>query len=66
MVKWAIKLGEHDIKIVPRSATKGLVVADFIAEFTHKDELKQSEKERKENSLDIDEEWRLYVDGASN
>ena len=23
MVKWAIELGEHDIKIVPRSAMKG-------------------------------------------
>ena len=66
MVKWAIKLGEHDIKIVPRSAIKGQVVADFIAEFTHKEELVQSEKKQGENSLGADGEWQLYVDGASN
>ena len=64
MVKWAIELGEHDIRIVPRNATKGQVVADFIAEFTHNDELKQSRKE--ENGLDIREEWQFYLDGVSN
>ena len=64
MVKWAIELGEHDIRIVPRNATKGQVVVDFIAEFTHKDELKENRKE--ENGQDTREEWLLYVDGASN
>ena len=54
MVKWAIELGEHDIRIVPKNATKGQVVADFIAEFTHKDELKQCKKE--ENCQGIHEE----------
>lgn len=36
LVKWAIELGEEDIKIAPRNAIKGQVVADFITEFTHK------------------------------
>ena len=62
MVKWAIKLGEYDIRIVPGNPTKGQVVADFIVEFTHKDELKQG----RENGQGIREEWQLYVDGASN
>ncbi|KAJ8618520.1 hypothetical protein MRB53_014706 [Persea americana] len=63
-VKWAIELGEHDIRIVPRNATKDQVEADFVAKFTHKDELKQSRKE--ENGLDVLEERQLYVDDASN
>lgn len=61
MVKWAIELGKHDIKITPRNAIKSQVVADFIAEFTHREELRQGE-----NSLDDDKEWQLFVDGASN
>ena len=32
---WAIKLSEFDIQYCPRTAIKGQVVADFIAEFTH-------------------------------
>ena len=66
MVKWAIELDEHDINIVHRSAIKGQVVADFIDEFTCKEELEKREKKQGENSLGADEEWRLYVDGASN
>ena len=40
------------------------MVADFIAEFIQKDELKQGKKE--ENGQGTHEEWQLYVDGASN
>ena len=32
---WAIELSEFDIQYHPRTAIKGQVVADFIAEFTH-------------------------------
>ena len=32
---WAIELSEFDIKYQPRTAIKGQIVADFIAEFTH-------------------------------
>ena len=32
---WAIKLSEFDIQYRPRTAIKGQVVADFIAEFTN-------------------------------
>ena len=45
MVKWAIELSEYDIRIVPKNAIKGQVVADFITEFTRKDESKQGEME---------------------
>ena len=32
---WAIELSEFDIRYRPRTAIKGQVVTDFIAEFTH-------------------------------
>ena len=35
LTKWAIKLGEFDIKFMPRIAIKGQAVADFVAEFTY-------------------------------
>ena len=53
---WAIELSEFDIRYRPRTAIKGQIVADFIAEFTH-DEDKGSE----ESPL-----WSLYTDGSSN
>lgn len=41
-------------------------MADFIAEFTHKEELKQGEKKQEGDNMVTEEECQLYVDGASN
>ena len=35
LTKWAIELGEFDIKFMPRIAIKGQDIADFVAEFTY-------------------------------
>ena len=35
---WAIELSEFDIQYCPRTAVKGQVVVDFIAEFTHNED----------------------------
>ena len=35
LVLWAIELSEFDIQYRSRTAIKGQIVADFIAEFTH-------------------------------
>ena len=56
IAKWAAELNPYNIKYEPRTAIKGQVLADFIAEFTpgaltHDDAL---------------EGWILNVDGASN
>ena len=53
---WAIELSEFDIQYRPRTAIKGQVVADFIAEFTH-DEDKGAEESP---------HWSIYTDGLSN
>ena len=53
---WAIELSEFDIQYRPRTAIKGQVVADFIAEFTH-----DEGKGAGESLL-----WNVYTDGSSN
>ena len=53
---WAIELSEFDIQYRPRTAIKGQVVADFIAEFTH-DEDKGTEESP---------QWSVHTDGSSN
>ena len=53
---WAIELSEFDIQYRPRTAIKGQVVADFIAEFTH-DEDKGAEESP---------QWSVHTDGSSN
>ena len=53
---WAIEFSEFDIQYRPRTAIKGQVVADFIAEFTH-DEGKGAEESP---------QWSVHTDGSSN
>ena len=52
-------MGSFDIRYRPRSSVKGQVLADFIAEFTPKNEGKVI------CSAEI-RPWRVFVDGASN
>ena len=56
MALWAIELSEFDIWYRPRTAIKGQIVADFIAEFTH-----DEDKGAEESPL-----WSIYTDGSSN
>ena len=53
---WAIELSEFDIQYRSRTAIKGQVVTDFIAEVTH-DEDKGAEESP---------HWSIYTDGSSN
>ena len=53
---WAIELSEFDIQYRPRTAIKGQVIANFIAEFTH-DEDKGAEEPS---------QWSVHTDGSSN
>ncbi|GJS37933.1 reverse transcriptase domain-containing protein [Tanacetum coccineum] len=65
--KWAIELGEHDITYKLRSAIKGQVIADFIAETPRNDspnEHKGAVTSRIETQAKTPI-WTLYIDGAS-
>ena len=56
MALWAIELSEFDIQYCPRTAIKGQVVANFIADFA------QSEDMGEENLA----QWNIHMDGSSN
>ena len=56
MALWVIELSEFDIQYRPRTAIKGQIVADFIAEFTLGEDQLLEEKEQ----------WNIYTDGSSN
>ncbi|GKA15121.1 reverse transcriptase domain-containing protein [Tanacetum coccineum] len=67
LAKWDIKLGKHDIIYKPRSAVKGQVIADFIAECPNNTsplQIKETSETFSE-SQDKMPVWTLYTDGAS-
>uniref|UniRef100_A0A804J640 Uncharacterized protein n=1 Tax=Musa acuminata subsp. malaccensis TaxID=214687 RepID=A0A804J640_MUSAM len=55
--KWAVELGEHDIRYLPRTTIKAQAVADFIAELTQVGGV---------NLEQSPEAWTLHVDGSAN
>ena len=56
MALWAIKLSEFDVQYRPRTAVKGQIVVDFIAEYT------QPEDKRVEGQ----KLWSIHTDESSN
>ncbi|GJR25558.1 reverse transcriptase domain-containing protein [Tanacetum coccineum] len=64
LAKWGIELEAYGIKYASRSAIKGQVLADTMAE----DSLAQEGMEIKapENLRTEEDIWKLYTDGASN
>ena len=75
LTKWAIELGEFDIKFMPMTAIKGQAVADFVAEFSYPTKvlrgetinLSTSEKHLVDDEpTDPSNVWNLRIDGFSN
>ncbi|XP_074337389.1 uncharacterized protein LOC141674577 [Apium graveolens] len=73
LIKWAIELGDFDIKYKPRAAIKAQALADFVVECTINDQevrgqeivtLEEGEKEKDEETT-VKEYWVLHFDGAS-
>ena len=56
MALWAIEMSEFDIQYCPRTAIKGQIVANFIAEYT--------QLEGKETK--VLGQWSVHTDGSSN
>lgn len=56
MALWAIELSEFDVQCCPRTTIKGHVGADFIAEFTHKED----------QGVEEHIQWSIHTDGSSN
>ncbi|XP_071712674.1 uncharacterized protein [Rutidosis leptorrhynchoides] len=66
MVKWAIKLGEHDICFQARHSIKAQVLADFMAETSGTNEESDSTFVQIISPSAKMEEWKLFADGASS
>ena len=75
MTKWAIELGEFDIKFMSRTTIKGQAVADFVAEFSYpikvfggeNTTLSTSVKQLVDNDpIDLSNIWNMRIDGSSN
>ena len=64
ITKWGTQLGVYDIKYKPRTAIKGQILADFIAEFS----LEGAEEFGLNQTIVIQhtKKWKLFIDGASN
>ncbi|GJT91004.1 reverse transcriptase domain-containing protein [Tanacetum coccineum] len=65
LAKWAIKLGEHEIIYKPRSAIKGQVLADFLAESPTNNN-NTMEKAPHTFGKDRMPTWTLFTDDASS
>jgi hypothetical protein len=65
--KWGAKIGTLDVKYLPKTAIKGQILANFVAEFTPALEHKELNKTAfQEDSPENSRWWKIYVDGASN
>lgn len=70
-MKWAVELGQFDIDFKPRTAIKGLALADFLLEFPPSFEVTGKECVTEAPVVEMKIEncspwWSLYVDGAVN
>ena len=59
IAKWGTRLGSFDIRYRPRSSIKGQVLADFVAEFSPKND-------RKMICIVENRPGKVFVDGASS
>ena len=75
LTKWAIELGEFDIKFMPRTTIKRKAVVDFVAEFTYptKTIRHKTDKPSTSETPSVDDEpinpsniWSLRINGSSN
>uniref|UniRef100_A0A2N9I550 Uncharacterized protein n=1 Tax=Fagus sylvatica TaxID=28930 RepID=A0A2N9I550_FAGSY len=65
--KWGAKISALGVKYLPKTAIKGQVLADFVAEFTPTSEQQNiGETTPQEDSPEHTGWWKVYVDGASN
>jgi hypothetical protein len=55
IAQWSVELGQYDVELVPRTANKSQVLADFIAEWTNPEPT-----ESKQNP----EHWIMFYDSA--
>ncbi|XP_075669795.1 uncharacterized protein LOC142639518 [Castanea sativa] len=67
VAKWGTKLGAYDVKYMPRTAIKGQILADFVAEFTE-GQINQEDTMVTVMTIGLEHvtPWEVYMDRASN
>ncbi|XP_022041920.1 uncharacterized protein LOC110944570 [Helianthus annuus] len=69
LAKWVVELGEHNLEFKPRTAMKGQILADFLAEIPEDEErelLKWEALEKEEGEKEDEAVWKLLTNGASS
>ncbi|TNV98812.1 hypothetical protein C5H24_12470, partial [Xylella fastidiosa] len=65
---WSVELSQYDIDFQPRTAIKGQVLADFVAEFTPTEAESPTVREYEPSPQGDDQNtgsWHLFVDGSA-
>ncbi|XP_021991866.1 uncharacterized protein LOC110888658 [Helianthus annuus] len=65
LAKWAIELGALDIEYRKRTAIKGQVIADFLAEIPEGETIQDPTVQDIPESSTTRQTWKLYTDGSS-
>jgi len=67
IAKWGTMLGAYDVKYMPRTTTKGQVLADFVVEFTDGTMFGEGKALGvMVTSAIVVLPWKVYTDGATN
>ncbi|XP_022013900.1 uncharacterized protein LOC110913371 [Helianthus annuus] len=66
LAKWAIELGALDIEYRKRTAIKGQVIADFLAEIPEGETILDPAIQDIPESSTARQTWKLYTDGSSS
>ncbi|GKB45991.1 reverse transcriptase domain-containing protein [Tanacetum coccineum] len=66
IAKWAIELGEHEIKFKGRNSIKGKILANFLAETPPPENREAKNEEVKRKESEPENAWKLFTDGASS
>ncbi|GKE17601.1 reverse transcriptase domain-containing protein [Tanacetum coccineum] len=66
IAKWAVELGEHEIKFRGRNSIKGQTLADFLAETPLIENRVAKNEEVKRKEPEPENAWKLFTDGASS
>jgi hypothetical protein len=66
ITRWGVQLGSLGVEYKPRTSIKGQVLADFVAEFQGKDSEFGPTNSLGLETNSLSNEWKLFVDGASN
>ena len=68
MAKWVFLLSEFDISYVTQKAIKGQAVADFLADNPIMENIEREAEfpDSEIMNIEVQEDWKLYFDGAAN